>query len=154
LTCRSSRDCSKAAVSSRAAHRWAASSLARKEDVNRLSARLRAGDFDLVLWPLGLTGPPFFDVLPRFPHTRFVFLDYCCVKGSELHGAPNATTVALRADKAAHLAGYLSGLMEARRPLRDGGRHMVSIIVGDPVFRRRRSGLEDFPSALAEPFQA
>ena len=105
-----------------------------QEDVNRLSARLRAGDFDLVLWPLGLTGPPFFDVLPRFRHTRFVFLDYCCVKGSELHGAPNATAVALRADKAAHLAGYLSGLMEARRPLRDGGRHMVSIIVGDPGF--------------------
>jgi DNA-binding SARP family transcriptional activator/basic membrane lipoprotein Med (substrate-binding protein (PBP1-ABC) superfamily) len=105
-----------------------------QEDVNRLSARLQAGDFDLVLWPLGLTGPPFFDVLPRFPHTRFVFLDYCCVKGAELHGAANATALALRADKAAHLAGYLSGLMEARRPLRDGGRHMVSIIVGEPGF--------------------
>jgi hypothetical protein len=27
-----------------------------QEDVERLSARLRSGDFDLVLWPLGLTG--------------------------------------------------------------------------------------------------
>jgi DNA-binding SARP family transcriptional activator/basic membrane lipoprotein Med (substrate-binding protein (PBP1-ABC) superfamily) len=105
-----------------------------QEDVDRLSARLRSGDFDLVLWPLGLTGPPFFDVLPLYRHTRFVFLDYCCVKGAELLGSPNATTIALRADKAAHLAGYLSGLMEARRPLRDRDRHMVSIIVAEPGF--------------------
>jgi basic membrane protein A len=83
---------------------------------------------------LGLTGPPFYDVLPLYPHTRFVFLDYCCVNGAELHGSPNATTLALRADRAAHLAGFLSGLMEARRPLRDGSRHMVSIIVGEYSF--------------------
>jgi DNA-binding SARP family transcriptional activator/basic membrane lipoprotein Med (substrate-binding protein (PBP1-ABC) superfamily) len=105
-----------------------------QEDVERLSARLRSGSFDLVLWPLGLTGPNFYDVVPLYPDTRFVFLDYCCVKGAELGGVPNATALALRADRAAHLAGYLSGLMDARRSPPNGGRHMVSIIVGEPEF--------------------
>jgi DNA-binding SARP family transcriptional activator/basic membrane lipoprotein Med (substrate-binding protein (PBP1-ABC) superfamily) len=104
------------------------------EDVERLSARLRSGGFDLVLWPLGLTGPNFYDVVPLYPDTRFVFLDYCCVEGAELGGAPNATGLTLRADRAAHLAGYLSGLMEARRSLPKGGGHMVSVIVGEPNF--------------------
>ena len=105
-----------------------------QDDVDRLSARLRSGDFDLVLWPLGLTGPRFYEVVPLNPHTRFVFLDYCCVEGPELNGAPNATALTLRAEKAAHLAGYLSGLMEARRSRPDRGRRMVSIIVGEPNF--------------------
>ena len=35
--------------------------------------------------------------------------------GLELRGAPNVTALTLRAGQAAHLAGYLSGLMEARR---------------------------------------
>lgn len=104
------------------------------EDVQRLSDRLRSGGFDLVLWPLGLTGPNFYDVVPLYPDTRFVFLDYCCARGAELGGAPNATGLTLRADRAAHLAGYLSGLMEARRSLTAGRRHMVSIIVGEPEF--------------------
>ena len=104
-------------------------------DVDRLSARLRAGDFDLVLWPLGLPGPRFFDVVPQYPDTHFVFLDYCCARGVELGGAPNATALTLRAGQAAHLAGYLSGLMEARRTLPQGqGRHAVSIISGEPNF--------------------
>ncbi len=59
-----------------------------KADVDRLSARLQSGEFDLVLWPLGLTGPRFFDVVPQYPDTRFVFLDYCCARGAELGGAP------------------------------------------------------------------
>ena len=62
-------------------------------DVDRLSARLRSGEFDLVLWPLGLPGPRFFDVVPQYPDTRSVFLDYCCAKGAELGGAPNATAL-------------------------------------------------------------
>ena len=105
-----------------------------QEDVERLSARLRSGDFDLVLWPLGLTGPNFYVVVPQNPDTRFVFLDYCCVKDPSLGGAPNATAITLRGDRAAHLAGYLSGLMEARRSLPKGGRHMLSIIVGEEEF--------------------
>lgn len=106
----------------------------KQEDVERLSARLRSGGFDLVLWPLGLTGPNFYDVVPQYPDTRFVFLDYCCVQGPELAGAPNATGLTLRADRAAHLAGYLSGLMEARRAPPQARQPMVSIIVGEPGF--------------------
>jgi len=114
------------------------------EDVERLSAELRSGGFDLVLWPLGLTGPNFYDVVPLYPDTRFVFLDYCCVQGAELGAAPNATGLTLRADRAAHLAGYLSGLMEARRPLPKGGGHMVSIIVGEPNFPQERAWVRGF----------
>jgi DNA-binding SARP family transcriptional activator/basic membrane lipoprotein Med (substrate-binding protein (PBP1-ABC) superfamily) len=114
-----------------------------QKDVERLSARLESGDFDLVLWPLGLTGPRWYDVLPLHPDTRFVFLDYCCVNG-ELGGAPNATTLTLRGDRAAHLAGYLGGLMEARRSLAEAGRHMVSIIVGEPNFPQEQAWARGF----------
>ena len=119
-----------------------------EEDVERLSARLRSGDFDLVLWPLGLTGPRFFDVVPQYPDTRFVFLDYCCAKGIELGGAPNATALTLRAGQAAHLAGYLSGLMEARRTLPQGGRHVVSIISGEPNFPQQRALAQGFSTGV------
>jgi basic membrane lipoprotein Med (substrate-binding protein (PBP1-ABC) superfamily)/DNA-binding SARP family transcriptional activator len=104
-----------------------------QRDVDRLSARLRSEDFDLVLWPLGLTGPNFFVVVPENPKTRFVFLDFCCVE-RELRGATNATGLTLRADRAAHLAGYLSGLVEARRSAPRDRRHVVSIIVGEEQF--------------------
>ena len=117
-------------------------------DVDRLSARIRSGEFDLVLWPLGLTGPRFFDVVPQFPGTRFVFLDYCCAKGAELGGAPNATALRLRAGQAAHLAGYLSGLMEARRTLLQGGRHVVSIISGEPNFPQQRALVQGFSTGV------
>lgn len=118
------------------------------EDVDRLSARLRSGDFDLVLWPLGLTGPPFYDVVPQYPDTRFVFLDYCCAKGLELRGAPNATALTLRAGQAAHLAGYLSGLMEARRTLPQGRRHVVSIISGEPNFPPQQVLVQGFSTGV------
>ena len=117
-------------------------------DVDRLSARLRSGDFDLVLWPLGLPGPRFFDVVPQYPDTRFVFLDYCCAKGVELGGAPNVTALTLRAGQAAHLAGYLSGLMEARRTLPQGGRHLVSIISGEPGFPQQQALVQGFSTGV------
>jgi basic membrane lipoprotein Med (substrate-binding protein (PBP1-ABC) superfamily)/DNA-binding SARP family transcriptional activator len=105
------------------------------EDVDRLSARLQDGKFDLVLWPVGPASPEFLDVVPRYPDTTFVFLDWCCLEGTELEGSPNAVALSLRADQAAHLAGYLSALMESRRPLRGTHReHMVSIVGADPLF--------------------
>ena len=119
-----------------------------QQDVDRLSARLRSGQFDLVLWPLGLPGPRFFDVVPQNPDTRFVFLDYCCAQGAELGGAPNATALTLRADQAAHLAGYLSGLMEARRTLPEGGRHLVSIISGEPGFPQQQALVQGFSTGV------
>jgi DNA-binding SARP family transcriptional activator/basic membrane lipoprotein Med (substrate-binding protein (PBP1-ABC) superfamily) len=107
------------------------------EDVERLSARLRSEDFDLVLWPLGLTGPNFFVVVPQNPDTRFVFLDYCCME--QLGGARNATALRVRGDQAGQLAGYLSGLMEARRPLTNRDRHTVSTITGEPYFEQEEA---------------
>ena len=118
-----------------------------QEDVERLSARLRSGEFDLVLWPLGLTGPPFFDVVSRYPDTHFVFLDYCCATGVELGGAPNITALTLRAGQAAHLAGYLSGLVEARRTPQ-GGRHVVSIISGEPHFPQQQALVQGFSTGV------
>ena len=62
----------------------------------RLSARLRSGQFDLgVVASSRAHGAA---VLrrrpPANPDTRFVFLDYCCAKGAEaLEGAPNATAL-------------------------------------------------------------
>ncbi len=103
------------------------------EDVHRLSERLKSGDFDLVLWPLGLTGPNFYAVVPENPDTRFAFLDYCCVRDLAA-GSHNATTITLRADQAAHLAGYLSGLMEKQRSPAGHRRHTVSMILGEPGF--------------------
>jgi DNA-binding SARP family transcriptional activator/basic membrane lipoprotein Med (substrate-binding protein (PBP1-ABC) superfamily) len=110
-----------------------------EHDVERLAKRLRSGNFDLVLWPLGLTGPNFYDVVPLNAQSRFIFLDYCCVGDPALAGALNATALTLHADRAAHLAGYLSGLMEARRRLPEGRRHMVSTIVGEAGFPQERS---------------
>jgi DNA-binding SARP family transcriptional activator/basic membrane lipoprotein Med (substrate-binding protein (PBP1-ABC) superfamily) len=104
------------------------------EDVARLSARLQAGKFDLVLWPVGPASPEFLDVVPRYPDTTFVFLDWCCLAGTELEGSPNAVALSLRADQAAHLAGYLSALVESRRVLRAHREHLVSIVGADPHF--------------------
>jgi basic membrane lipoprotein Med (substrate-binding protein (PBP1-ABC) superfamily)/DNA-binding SARP family transcriptional activator len=104
------------------------------EDVDRLSARLREGKFDLVLWPAGPASPEFLDVVARYPDTTFVFLDWCCLEGTDLEGSPNAVAFSLRADQAAHLAGYLSALMESRRVLRAHREHMVSIVGADPRF--------------------
>ena len=118
-----------------------------QEDVERLSARLESGEFDLVLWPLGLTGPPFFDVVPKYPDTHFVFLDYCCATGVELGGAPNVTALTLRAGQAAHLAGYLSGLVEARRTPQ-GGRHVVSIISAEPDFPQQQALVRGFSTGV------
>ena len=84
----------------------------------------------------------------RYPDTRFVFLDYCCAQGAELGGAPNATALTLRAGQAAHLAGYLSGLMEARRTLPEGGRHLVSIISGEPGFPQQQALVQGFSTGV------
>ena len=119
-----------------------------REDVERLSARLRSGKFDLVLWPLGLPGSLFFDVVARYPDTHFVFLDYCCAAGPELKSAANVTALTLRAGQAAHLAGYLSGLMETRRTLRQGGRHVVSIISGEPHFPQQQVLVQGFSTGV------
>ena len=54
----------------------------------------------------------------------------------------------LRAGQAAHLAGYLSGLMEARRTLPQGGRHVVSIISGEPNFPQQQALVQGFSTGV------
>jgi hypothetical protein len=62
------------------------------------------------------------------------------------------TAVTLRAGQAAHLAGYLSGLMEGRRALPQGrGRHVVSIISGEPDFPPQRALVEGFSAGVRRP---
>lgn len=112
-------------------------------DVARLSTRLKAEKFDLVLWPLGLTGPNFYVVVSQNPETRFVFLDYCCVEGA-FNKSHNATSIALRGEQAAHLAGYLSGLLEARRSIPPGGRHTIGVLVAEAGFPQERAWEDGF----------
>jgi basic membrane protein A and related proteins len=69
-------------------------------------------------------------------------------KGAELGGAPNATALTLRADQAAHLAGYLSGLMEARGTLPKGGRYIVSIISGEPGLPQQQALVQGFSTGV------
>ena len=86
----------------------------------------------------------------RRPVPRYTFrlprLLLC--KGAELGGAPNVTALTLRAGQAAHLAGYLSGLMEARRTLPQGGRHLVSIISGEPGFPQQQVLVQGFSTGV------
>ena len=100
-----------------------------------------------MLWPLGLTGPRFFDVVPQIPRHAFRLPRLLLRKGAELGGAPNATALTLRAGQAAHLAGYLSGLMEARRTPQ-GGRHVVSIISGEPNFPQQQALVQGFSTGV------
>lgn len=114
-------------------------------DVQRLSRRLASERFDLVLWPLGLTGPNFYVVVDENPDTRFVFLDHCCVDDAHLRGARNATTISLRGDQAGHLAGYLSGLIEGRRrPQRRRSGQPVSVVTAEPSFPQEARWVDGF----------
>lgn len=116
-------------------------------DVRRLSARLEAGDFDLVIWPLGLTGPNFWEVVPENPDTSFVYLDFCCV-APELAGAPNVTTITPRGEQSAHLAGYLAGLVVKRQPSVLGRRPAVSMVLGADDFDQEQAWEHGFAKGV------
>ena len=108
------------------------------EALVRLERSLRTGGFDLVL-VAGL-GPSGFALLPtvsRLPATRFVYLDASLrgaqVKWPQVKWPPNATGLPFADADSGYLAGYLSGLMSARKsPLQDQ-RPMVSVVGGHPV---------------------
>ena len=95
----------------------------------RLAARVREGNFDLVLvsrpW---IGGNALVKEVRRSPVTRFVFLD------ADLHQTPfaglkNVTAVRFADEQAGYLAGYLSGLVEARRSP-SKGRRVISVVGG------------------------
>jgi basic membrane lipoprotein Med (substrate-binding protein (PBP1-ABC) superfamily)/DNA-binding SARP family transcriptional activator len=102
---------------------------ATKADNERLAAQVRQGDFDLVLLAAGrIGGNALLREVRRLPDTRFVFID------ADLHETPyaglrNVSSVRFADEQAGYLAGYLSGLVEARRSPRNG-RRVISVVGG------------------------
>jgi basic membrane lipoprotein Med (substrate-binding protein (PBP1-ABC) superfamily) len=92
--------------------------------VTKTIARLRSGNFDLVIvTPGGGLWPALGPTARALPKTRFVVFDARV-------DVPNATGFALDDHQAGYLAGYLSGLIEARSGPRLNRRHIVSAIGG------------------------
>jgi basic membrane lipoprotein Med (substrate-binding protein (PBP1-ABC) superfamily)/DNA-binding SARP family transcriptional activator len=108
--------------------------VASETDVNDPSvaaaaARLRAGDADLVVLPLGLA----LNLAPDIREatdTRFVLLDASVAWKDYLGDLPNATGLLLAGQRSGYLVGYLSGLMEARRGPRLNDARVISVIGG------------------------
>ena len=101
-------------------------------DIQRLDSYLRSGEFDLVLWPGAGVFTEFLGAIPDNPDTRFALIDTCCVADRPLDERRNATGFTFRDDQAAHLVGYLSALMEERRPPARGATRTISVIGGHP----------------------
>jgi basic membrane protein A len=100
-------------------------------DERRLGSTIRDGVFDLVLIAGGAGASFFAREAPKHPHTRFVWIDLCCLENLGLEKSPNATTMSFDDEEAGYLVGYLAGLMEAKRF--KPGRTVVSAIGGLPV---------------------
>lgn len=95
----------------------------------RLVAQVREGNFDLVLLAVSrIGGDALLKEVRRSPDTRFVFLDGP-VDQTPYGGLKNVTAVRFADEQAGYLAGYLSGLIEARRSPRNG-RRVISVVGG------------------------
>jgi len=108
------------------------------EALARLGRSLRAGRFDLVL-VAGL-GPSGFALLPiafRLRTTHFVYLDASLRKAQadwpKVKWPPNTTGLPFADADSGYLAGYLSGLMSARKPPLQRRSPMLSVVGGDRV---------------------
>jgi basic membrane lipoprotein Med (substrate-binding protein (PBP1-ABC) superfamily)/DNA-binding SARP family transcriptional activator len=100
-------------------------------DDRRLAKTIGDGAFDLVVIAGGHAAGFFAREAPKNTHTRFVWIDLCCLEDLGLVESPNATTMSFDDEEAGYLVGYLAGLMEERR-FRPG-RTVVSAIGGLPV---------------------
>jgi basic membrane lipoprotein Med (substrate-binding protein (PBP1-ABC) superfamily)/DNA-binding SARP family transcriptional activator len=100
-------------------------------DGRRLANTIRDGAFDLVLIAGGAGASFLAGEAPKHPHTRFAWIDFCCLEDLGLEDSPNATTMSFDDEEAGYVVGYLAGLMEARR-FRPG-RTVVSGIGGLPI---------------------
>jgi basic membrane lipoprotein Med (substrate-binding protein (PBP1-ABC) superfamily)/DNA-binding SARP family transcriptional activator len=100
-------------------------------DDRRLAEAIKDGAFDLVLIAGGAGAGFFASEAPKNPHTRFVWIDLCCLEDLGLEESPNATTMSFDDEEAGYLVGYLAALMEAKR-FRPG-RTVVSAIGGLPT---------------------
>jgi basic membrane lipoprotein Med (substrate-binding protein (PBP1-ABC) superfamily)/DNA-binding SARP family transcriptional activator len=87
--------------------------------------RVRSGDFDLVISPAGPIMQALGSVAVEQPSSRFVVL------GSPVD-LPNATGYVFEDQDTGYLAGYLSGLMEARDAPRLNGARVLSTIGAFP----------------------
>lgn len=112
-------------------------------DGGRLAAKLGTGDFDLVLIAGGAAANLVARAVPENRHTRFVWVDWCCLGDLGLEESPNAATMSFDDGDSGYIVGYLAGLMEAKR-FRPG-RPVVSAI----------GGLEGIPAveALIDGFE-
>ena len=92
-----------------------------------LAAKVRRGDFDLVLVAAPTVGgEAFLRATQQLKGTRFVLLD-AYIHATSYRGQQNVTAVRFDDEQAGYLAGYLSGLIEKTRPTRQG-RHVISAI--------------------------
>ena len=101
-------------------------------DVEAVAARIRNGGVGLVV-ALG-DGPAsraLAEIVPRFPETRFAFLD-ASLSALPLKGVRNAAAIRFAEEDVLDLAGYLSGLMptlDKSKPRVD----QISVVAGEPT---------------------
>jgi basic membrane protein A len=105
--------------------------------LRRVERKLRGGGYQLVLVAgLGPSGFALLPTLSRLPDVRFVYLD-ASLEDARVRWHvkwPGNTTGLLFADAdSGYVAGYLSGLMTARRSPLPDRRPMVSVVGGPPV---------------------
>jgi basic membrane lipoprotein Med (substrate-binding protein (PBP1-ABC) superfamily)/class 3 adenylate cyclase len=98
--------------------------------VAKARARLRSGDYDLVVIGGGALAYELGPAARRLTDTHFVGLD---VPVADLDGFPKATGFVFADDQAGYLAGYLSGLMEGRREPGLNRARIVSTIGAAPA---------------------
>jgi DNA-binding SARP family transcriptional activator/basic membrane lipoprotein Med (substrate-binding protein (PBP1-ABC) superfamily) len=101
--------------------------------VKRIVERLRAGRFDLVLVAgLSASGFGLRRLLDRLSAMRVVYVD-ASLRQTPFEWPPNATGLAFADADSGYLAGYLSGLVSARRGPLQHRRPMVSVVGGIPT---------------------
>jgi basic membrane lipoprotein Med (substrate-binding protein (PBP1-ABC) superfamily) len=94
---------------------------------------LRTRQYDLVLWAgSGPAAWKTFPVVGELPRTRFVYVD-ASLDETPLEDTPNATGLRFADDGAGFLAGYLAGLVVARRSPSEHSKPVVSVVGGMPI---------------------
>jgi basic membrane protein A and related proteins len=99
-------------------------------EINRATARLARGHFDLVIVPDANLSEQLVPAIHELRSTRFALLDNPHGWQQHLGRLTNATGFAFADRDAGYLAGYLSGLMERRGGPRLNGKRIVSVVGG------------------------
>jgi DNA-binding SARP family transcriptional activator/basic membrane lipoprotein Med (substrate-binding protein (PBP1-ABC) superfamily) len=105
--------------------------------LDAVAAKLRAGDFDLVLWiGDGAAAQALAPEVRSLPGTTFVFLD-ASLATLGLDGVPNASAVRFADEQASELVGYLSGLVSSRESPGSQA-DVVSVVAGARTAHAKR----------------